>query len=173
MAQFSVDLKDLGAALAKDVKGRYSAALSAMRRTARTYGPRLAQTAVDAAQPKPVDRGTYRRSFQAEDTPDGVLFGNVSPHAGLIEEGRRAGAPMPPLAPIAAWAQRKKIALRGKSVKRQKAAMRIAYVIARAIARRGIPGHHIMAKVDKQLRVLVNMAVKEALSKPASGSKPK
>lgn len=82
--------------------------------------------------------GTYVRSWRAIPTPNGAKIWNVSGvEAAVIEDGRRAGARMPPPAAIQRWAQRKL----GLSAKQAKGA---AFVLARAIAVKGIKGKHIL-----------------------------
>lgn len=86
----------------------------------------------------PVDRGILRGSIVTEirGTPLG-LHGVVAPgvvaaqYADVMELGRRPGAPPPPTSVIAAWATRHGIAAEA------------AFVIARAIGRRGLKGHHM------------------------------
>jgi hypothetical protein len=82
--------------------------------------------------------GTYARSWRAVSAGDGnaVLF-NFQKYAGVIELGRRTGT-TPPIAMIARWAQRR------LQLDEDEAA-RAAYPIARAIARRGLLGRHVMS----------------------------
>ncbi|HET6406080.1 MAG TPA: hypothetical protein VFH78_15675 [Candidatus Thermoplasmatota archaeon] len=64
-------------------------------------------------------------------------------HTRPVLDGRRAGAPMPPLKPLARWVRRKGLHARDGGPKSGKRAMRnvrsIAFLVARAISRRGIP----------------------------------
>ncbi len=80
-----------------------------------------------------VDTGRFRASWKAAATRDGAQLTNSAPYAAVIEGGRRAGARMPPLGPIEAWANRKGIDID-------------PLMIARAIASRGIPGAFILAQ---------------------------
>ena len=57
----------------------------------------------------------------------------------VMEEGRRPGGPMPPVAAIAAWAARKGIAIP-------------PFVLARAIAARGIKGRFFMKAAASRVR---------------------
>lgn len=171
MSTINVDLKDLAKALRLDVSGRREAGLRALRLAVKSHGPRLAQAAVDASTPKPVDRGTYRRGFQAHDTSGGAVFLNVSPHAGIIEDGRRPGSRQPPVAAIEAWLRRK-MRVAWKKRKMTPSAWRsAAFMVARAIARRGLPAHKILAKVEAQLGPIVRNEVTKALSTPSGGHK--
>lgn len=70
----------------------------------------------------------------------GVQVWNAAPYSGVVEEGRRPGARMPPLEPIARWAQRKfRIPYRR--------ARGLSFAIARKIAREGIPPKHVLTDV--------------------------
>lgn len=109
MPTYVVGPKDLGKQLEDFSHKRFEALVESMRTTVKVHAPRIAQTLVNQENPKPVDRGTYRRSFAADDVPGGVVFYNFAPHAAIIEEGRRPGAKMPPLQVIFDWVRRKKI----------------------------------------------------------------
>ena len=169
MPVVNIKLADLGKTLRGDVRGRKERALKALRLVVRTHGPRLAVEEVERASPKPVDRGTYRRGFQVADIKDGASLYNAALHAGVIEEGRRPGARQPPTAVIEAWLRRKlRVAIKeGRHAQMSPSAYRgVAFVIARAIGRRGLPAHHILAKVDARLRPLVMAEVQKALAAP-------
>lgn len=92
----------------------------------------------------PTDTHTLQRSITHEVTPRlGVeVVGRVGtnvPYARPVEEGRRAGAAPPPTAPIAAWLGR-----HGGDV-------RAAFVVARAIGRRGIPARPYLSRALREL----------------------
>ena len=57
----------------------------------------------------------------------------------VIEEGRRPGQRMPPVGPIALWAQRK-LGVSGK------VARSVGFVIARSIGKKGFKGAHMFRK---------------------------
>ena len=84
---------------------------------------------------------------------------NTAVHAPVMDQGRRAGAQMPPLAPIARWVKRKGIAKAVKGSRRGKrkpvpatvVAKRIAFVIARSIARKGIIGRKFMVATEARM----------------------
>ena len=84
-----------------------------------------------------VNTGAYRRAWKAEPTADGIHVYSLSPYAGVIEYGRRPGARMPPEDAIARWAQRKL----GLPYKRARA---VAFVMRRAIARRGLAPRKVL-----------------------------
>lgn len=89
-----------------------------------------------------VDVGTYKRSFLVRRTANGAEITNRSPHAGVIEYGRRKGSRPPPVAVIELWARRK---LRLPPAE----ARRAAFAIARNIGRRGLRPHFIMRRAAR------------------------
>lgn len=163
MPTIHVNLKDLKTALGKEVLGREERVIKAIRRSVAEHAPRLAAEVIDATTPKPVDRGTYRRSFVTEDLPTGAAFYNYAPHAAIIENGRRPGARMPPVLALALWVFRKGIVKGGRakmvSEERWQEARSIAFAIARAIQKRGLPAHAVMARINARLQPLVERDV--------------
>ena len=135
-------------------------AVAVIRRTVKLHGPRLVQEEIEKIQPyKPVDRGTYRRNFKFEDVPNGATVYNFAPHAAVVEWGRRPGQKAPPIAVIAEWVRRKGL-VGGKPGKGNPSAIRqAAFLIARAIRRRGIPGHHVLALAARRLDPIVQAAL--------------
>lgn len=141
-------------------------AVETIRRTVKLHGPRAVQAEIADAPRPPVDRGTYRRSWRFDDIPDGATMYNFSAYGSIIEDGRRPGTKMPPLAVIEDWVRRKGIGRQyGPDQKGKRKVSRklndseirgIAFVIARAIKARGIEGLHIMELaaevVDEQVR---------------------
>lgn len=84
------------------------------------------------------DLGTYQTSWRYQAAFTRLYVRNVAAHAIYVERGRRAGARMPPLAPIRAWAVR-----HGMSPS-------AAWPIARAIAARGIAARPTLFRPDVQ-----------------------
>lgn len=80
----------------------------------------------------------------------GVLRGPATQYGRVVEEGRRAGAAPPPTDPIAAWLKR-----HGKDPK-------LAYVVARAIGRRGIPAAPFLRPAFEAQRSKVEDLFKQA-----------
>jgi hypothetical protein len=72
------------------------------------------------------DLGTYQTGWRYQAAFTRLYFRNTAKHAVFVERGRRAGAPMPPLAPIRAWALRHGLPASA------------AWPIAKKIAKRGI-----------------------------------
>lgn len=105
---------------------------------------------LSTAQPKvPVDTGVARGSLQAKvESPSQLIVtgsvGSVNPYFIIIEEGRRPGARQPPSVALQGWVRRK---LRLIDPRQVRAA---AYLIARAIGRRGIPAKRPLGKAAEE-----------------------
>lgn len=178
--------------LAKEMREQDSrlvdVAVETIRRTVKLRGPRLVQEEITGLAPRaPVDRGTYRRAFKFEDIPGGAVAYNSSPHAPIIEDGRRAGARMPPLGVILEWVKRKKIGAEVKgpvqafSGPRQRGGKNrsdraravenqqhwIALQIARKIKARGLPAHHILRLASDKLEVLIRGELAKLIAESA------
>jgi hypothetical protein len=138
------------------------------------------------SRPLPVDRGLYRRSWRTQDTPTGCTLYSDSPYAAIIELGRRPGGRLPPVSLIADWVMRKGLARlngpqeevhgptqrgvgRAAFTRRYRAsserarAMSIAWLIARAIGKRGQKGHFILKRTREFLDIKVAKAVERAM----------
>ncbi len=81
--------------------------------------------------------GQFRRSWKTSRTSDGMTIFNSSSYAPTVEGGRRKGAKMPPSREIARWAQRRAGLSRAE-------AERVAFVMARAIKKRGLKPRNIL-----------------------------
>ena len=101
----------------------------------------------ETGKQRKVDTGRFRTSWKAERTRDGAVLLNSAPYAAVIEGGRRAGARMPPVGPIEAWARRKGIDAD-------------PWAIARAISRRGIPGVFILRDAIPKVQKFVDAEVR-------------
>ncbi len=150
-----------------------------VRRTVKMVAPRIIQGLISRDPRPPVDRSTYRREWHFDDTREGASVYNSSPHAGVIEYGRRPGARMPPLAAIEAWVHRKGLVLgvtkKGKRRRLssrltpsqisgyQAQVRRVAWLIARSIARRGLPAHLILETAAKHIDVEIRRALAREL----------
>ena len=109
-----------------------------------------------------VNYGTYRRAWTATViTDDKIHLENACGYGGIIEGGRRAGARTPPRAALAAWAMRK-LHLDASQAKTA------GFLIARAIAKRGLKPRRVMAsaipKIVKITRAEIFRAVHQALT---------
>lgn len=143
-------------------------AVKVIRETVKLHGPKAVQAEISSLIRQPVDRGGYKRAFRFEDIPGGATAYNFSPYASIIEHGRRPGAKGPPLQVIIAWLARKRIAKgtgsRNFATESQYARLRsIAYVIARAIKRRGLPALLILEHASKTIDLEVKRALDEML----------
>lgn len=95
----------------------------------------------------PVDRGIGRGSVVAQVNGSGLeLTGKVvsiEAHMVVLELGRRPGSRPPPTGPIAAWLSR-----HGSDPK-------LAFVVARAIGKRGMPARHMFQQAAERGRATV------------------
>ncbi len=104
------------------------------------------------------DQGGYQDGWTFDQSVDTITIYNRSPHALFVELGRRAGAKFPPPQPIIDWVKRN---LHGGHVNRNrkgryipaskrgqanadKQVRAIAFLVARAIAERGIKGRPLL-----------------------------
>jgi len=150
--------------MAKEFRGDRTVerAVDVIRRTVKLHGPRLVQEQIASLAPRmPVDRGAYRRSFRYEDIPGGATAYSSAPHAAIIEEGRRPGARMPPVAVIAAWVRRKRL-VEGSGAARARGERQAAFLIARAIKVRGLPARHVLALASRKLDSIVRAELGKA-----------
>lgn len=144
---------------------RYARVVRAVQDTVMVNGPGLAvrQTQAGSARLRPpINLANYLRGWQAAKLSNGAVLYNDTVYAGIIERGRRPGK-MPPKEAIRQWLEQK---LRGRMRnrgRRQAEAARLAFVVARAIGRRGLPAHRILAKTKLKLTPQVQRAVREAM----------
>jgi phage gpG-like protein len=87
----------------------------------------------------PVDTGNLRRSITTKTAGRVTVVGTNVQYARVVEFGRGAGTTPPPTAPIAAW------------LSRHGGDPNAAYVVARAIGRRGIAGRSYLLKAFHEL----------------------
>lgn len=143
---------------------RYKRVVKAIQDTVEEHGQRIAvQNTQALGRYAPINTHAYLEAWQTRKTETGAVVFNDSPYASIIEKGRRRGARMPPVKVIAEWLDQK---LRGRirnRAKRLKQVRGIAFVVARAIGRRGLPAKHIMRKTKRKLDDMVRAAVRRAL----------
>lgn len=94
-----------------------------------------------------VNSGSFLRLWRSFPLPDGALVTNTSPYGPIIEYGRRPGAKMPPLLAIGLWLQRR-LGLSAADARSR------AFLVARAIKRRGLIGRRIMTSDASRQRQL-------------------
>jgi hypothetical protein len=132
----------------------------AMRKTAR-WGVREIGKTARATKPRPYAWGNYERGWQVDSKKDGADIVNRVRHANYVEQGRRPGK-APPIGPIRRWVVQKRLALRPS------VAQRIAYLIARKIARKGTKGRFVLARTMPKISARLARTIERVLSKHAA-----
>lgn len=166
MPVYKVNPGDLPAHFLAEHQRRIAAVVRAVQQTVETAGPALAQEELrkgTARKRVPINTGEYARAWQAKKIDQGAILFNDAPYASIIELGRRPGSRPPPSDVIFKWLEQK---LRGRVKNRRdrvKEAKGLAFVIARAIGKRGLPPHRVMARTRRRLDKLVQDAVSRAL----------
>jgi hypothetical protein len=90
-----------------------------------------------------VDQGHYKNAWTHRALPNGAEVSNDSPHAAVIEHGRRPGRPGPPYAPILEWVERKLV---GNGEVAPEDAKGVAYAIRQKIHDEGSEPHKILKR---------------------------
>ena len=140
--------------------------LVAAAQGARTMLVRSTDRAVPASErgaSGAVNSGHFKSRWIAEERGgDTIHIENSTPYAGVIEGGRRAGGRFPPRAAIAAWAMRRMhlSEMQAKSA---------AFLIARAIAKRGLQPRHVMASAMPGIAKLAHAELQSALRQAMQG----
>lgn len=109
-----------------------------------------------------VDRGLYKLGWGHSRLPKGAELHNRSPHAPVLEWGRRAGAPGPPLKPIREWARRKLV---GNGKIPPEDLERVARAVRDHIHRHGTKPHGILRLTYEDMRVHFREAAKRELAR--------
>ncbi len=170
MPGYEVDPEQVERVILEGHHHRIRGVVEAIQRTVAVHGPKIAQEEVDATRPyPPVDRADYRRRFEVFDIPHGSVFVNTSAHAQFVEGGRGPGR-WPPRDAIERWVRRKfrlQLTELARARKTSRSALDrayrgLAFVIARKIALRGIPGKYVMRRVEARLTPVVRDAVLKA-----------
>lgn len=97
MSKKVVSLQNLAQELGAYSKGQLEALKKASVRG-------VAQSIPNLVEASPIDTGLYAQSWDFSEMEWGVILGNTSPHAPIIEYGARPFTP--PIAPLLAWAKR-------------------------------------------------------------------
>lgn len=93
-------------------------------------------------------RGQVARGWTfRQDSWRQLTFYNHAPHTVYVEGGRRPGARQPPSSALIPWVKRR------MGVKDDRAAASLAYVIARAIGRRGIAARPVLSSPEMRDRL--------------------
>jgi len=126
------------------------------------------------------DRGDYKRAWKVSVDSKSVRFFNALAYAGVIEQGRRPGAKMPPLEALIPWVRRHlKIEYTARSGetktrkprKDSEEERRLAFIVARAIKERGIEGKHVLEGACDDLQRILEMEIEAELTKLYEGSR--
>ena len=162
MATHKLSLAEFAASRAKLARAFWPA----VRRGLAAGGQRARAYLVERTQQLAFDRGGAARGWKVDARDKSVTIYNATPYFGVIEKGRRPGKRQPPVAAIEPWVRRKvNVSYVPKSGKhkgqqrtrraRRDEAPAIAYLIARAIGRRGIKGKNVMGGALPKLKQLL------------------
>jgi len=193
----TVSLADLGKWPQKITRERHGAIVEAMRVSVKTCGPGIVQAIIDQVRPHPpVNTGEYRRNWKVRNITDGVMLFNPTKQAGIIEHGRRPGfgVSREGQEALERWvhlhgmdrqptskrerATRRRMRAGGTSKEGIRARSRwqqdsvargIAFLIARAIKRRGLPANNILAQAKPLITAQVMQDVEASISRKAAG----
>jgi len=193
----TVKLENLGQWPQQITRECHGAIVEAMRVSVKTHAIGIIQTIISGDQPRPpVNTGEYRRNWKVRNITDGVMLFNPTVQAGIIERGRRPGfgVSREGQEALARWvhlhgmdrqpvskrerATRRKLraggitkeGLRARSRWRKDSVARgIAFLIARAIKRRGLPAHNILKQAKRFITMQVTQDVQAAIAKRTAG----
>lgn len=158
------------------------------RRTMRAIH-RTADVGVGVVRAKAPDAfGEIKAGLVANGTAEGAEIRSTAPHSGAVENGRRPGAKMPPIEAIERWVRLRGMQgldggdprmagmiadvggrpPRGDVGERSRAdtPRRVAFLIARKIAERGIPPTFFMGSSVPALEALFGEILEEEFAKP-------
>lgn len=173
MVTRTIAVRDLGR-----FERRLGSAYPAAVRAAMWRGAKAAVMALASVPNQPFDLGGYSSGWAALPTPTGVVVRNRAPHAVFVEMGRRPGARMPPASALAGWVIRHwgvSPVVRGSKGGRfrsnRDAVMDAAWMLARAIGRRGIAPRPLLMAPNMRdfVRGVVDENVKRALRSLLAG----
>jgi hypothetical protein len=117
-----------------------------------------------------VNTGAYLRSWQVTPLANGARLGNSSPYSGIIENGARPmGARARMVRGTGSATKRRTISPRMRALQRwvelrlhvpKGESRQVAFLVGRAIARRGLVGRHVLTG-DDNVRVLTEIVLGE------------
>jgi hypothetical protein len=175
MAGVRMDVKQLGSYMRKLGDAFMPAILSGLTATA-VYSQR--KLIAESDRKKVMNNGGYKRSWRFDRAmrmgaaKAEVRVFNFAPYSGVIELGRRPGRKMPWLRgktlneqPLFLWA-------RSKFGASDEEAAKIAWAVAWAIKRRGIPGKHVVGGVLGHLGRVGQAELVEALDRAVAQVRP-
>jgi hypothetical protein len=164
-ARFHVDAKDLGKWAAPLGKRINTVVRAGLRKGGRAALPVLR----DATARYPIKAfGHFMRGWRAETEGNQLTLLNIVPYSIFVEKGRRPGARQPPVMALIPWVR----AILGAPAKRERS---VAFLVARAISRRGIAPRpvltspmtrrHAMTVARNELIAELDKALREELKK--------
>lgn len=181
MAQITMRLQDAG----KHFEDRYAKRREVIIKTLQSagrvaLGSGIAQSIASLKRP-PVNTGMYKKAFMALPHQTGVKLFNPLPYAPMIEHGRRPGT-FPPIDAIAHWLAQKNLRtepeagkargrrlLSGKTIgerHEEASATGLAFVVARAIARRGLDAKGVLTRAYRDtIRSMILEELKAVLNR--------
>jgi hypothetical protein len=171
----TINIRDLGKWPRQTVGKYVSAMTKEIQVSLKMCGPAIVQTIIDGTRPfPPVNTGEYRRNWKVRNIPGGAVLFNPTLQAGIIERGRRPGIGVSRKGQedLARWVHLHGMDAAGPLTSRQRATRRrmrkagvdkrgirmrqmwsqenrargIAFLIARAIKRRGLPAKNILGR---------------------------
>lgn len=145
MTVFKLPLSALGGQYKKLGAGVKVAAAKGIQRGAFRVQATLQQLTGQAPPANPngigtggaVNTGFYKKAWKIQMLPDGARVFNAATYAGIIDFGRRPGK-FPPKEVIVRWIQR-------RLQKPEKEARKMAFVVQRAIAKRGLLARRVLS----------------------------
>lgn len=169
-ATFFVAPKDLGKYEQRLASGVFRQAVRAAQNAAGRESVALLRKRTREARPASpgggvgaVDRRRFLNGWVVESQGLTTTVGNTAPHAAFVEYGRRPGKP-PPTSALRGWVRRK-LGASGK------AADALAFLVARAIGRRGLLGRYILEGAFSRISRLHTTRVDQILSAALRASK--
>ena len=174
----TVQLADIGKWPKQVVHQYHSGIVATIRTSLRMHAPALFQAAIAGVRPhQPVNTGDYKRSGKVVNIADGAMFFNPTKQAPIIDHGRRPGTGVSregqealarwvhlhgmdrPTASQMRFARsrraRKGGATRFRRLLQEDRARGVAFLIARAIKRRGLPAKNVIGGMKAELTRMV------------------
>jgi len=140
--KYDIDMTGLDSLKRKLRPELYREPMAEMFQTIAAVGERTAK------QRAPRDTGALKRSIHSDAQPMSARIFSNKAYAVPVEFGRRKGARMPPPNALRGWARRK---LGNPN---------LAFVVARAIARRGIKGRFFMKAAHQAIMIKMPFQMK-------------
>ena len=163
--------------LAKQFRSLGARYMPTVMKGAASAGERARAYLVQESQRKKiVDRGGYVRGWKSLVQTNKLEIYNQAPYSAVIELGRRPGSRPPPSHVLIPWVRRhitiektfKSGARKGQKVRTKPPmdkATSIAFLIARAIGRRGQPGKYVLTDARRHIERFILLEVRDALQR--------